>query len=287
MATDVFISNDNLNETISIVDSTDYPSIGISVNDVNGIRLLFSTYYSVYNKSRVTSLLANNEYKVISGTLSVNGISYTSDMVFVAHEDFDFLEQDCVVEQTGWFCMPNLTLPKNQLVNVYTPSQTGEVQPTFQDAFRKVKYEIYTTIVASGDIEDTKVYLVQGTQDSSIELGSGETYYVGQTFSPTTDFTYTSSGTAYAVEFKDTSTTAFWTDYNAQQIKAEYNSLLNNPTFSVSEDFRANYMSCVSCLSLPYIISFTGNDYSEIDIQNALDYVNEVLDTKNKNIRNA
>jgi hypothetical protein len=284
--TDVIVSIDNKNELLYILDSTDYASIGITVNDVNGIRLMFSTYYSIANKQQVTSLKANNEYKVISGTLLVNNVSYTSGMIFTAYEDFDFISQTCVIEETGWYGMPNLNLPKSNLENTYTPSQVNELNENFLDAFRKVRYDIYTKIVASGDIEDIYTYLVQGTLDSSITLGSGEVYYVGQTFVPSSNFNYTSSGTAYAVEFKDTSTNSFWTDFNAQTVKASYNKLLNNPTYTVSEDFRANYISCVSCVSLPYILSYVGQNYSEADIQNELDFVNGILE-KNKDIRNA
>lgn len=284
--TDVIVSIDNKNELLYILDSTDYASIGITVNEVNGIRLMFSTYYSIANKQQVTSLKANNEYKVISGTLLVNNVSYTSGMIFTAYEDFDFISQNCVVEETGWYGMPNLNLPKNNLENTYTPSQVNELNENFLDAFRKVRYDIYTKIVASGDLEDIYTYLVQGTLDSSITLGSGEVYYVGQTFVPSSSFDYTSSGTAYAVQFKDTSTNSFWTDFNAQTVKASYNKLLNNPTYTVSEDFRANYIRCVSCVSLPYILSYVGQNYSEVDIQNELDFVNGVLE-KNKDIRNA
>jgi hypothetical protein len=46
-------------------------------------------------------------------------------------------------------------------------------------------------------------------------------------------------------------------------------------------------MSCVSALSMPYVLSYTGANYSESDIQNALDYVNGILANTNKDIRNA
>lgn len=291
MATDIIISKDNLNEKISITDCTDYNALGISIADVNAIRISFSTYDSVKNAAEVKTLKANHEYKIISGTLVVNNVEYTADMVFVAYEDFDFSSQDCRVTETGWFCMPNLSFPQSNplntitggtLVNVYTPSQVGENSTTFKDAFRKVRYDIYTTITF-GNVEEGKTYIVYGKIDRSLTLSGGGTYYTGQVFTATSNTAY--SGVCNAIEFKDTSTTAFWTDYNAQKVKAEYNKMLNNPTVSISEDFRSNYISCVSALSIPYILSHTGLDYSESDIQNALDYINKILNNQ-KLIRN-
>lgn len=289
MATDIIVIPDtNTNETISFVDSSDYATLGISISDVNGIRYLFATYNSILNKGAVAELLANTEYIVTIGTFVLNGTTYVVDDVFVAYEDFTLPTSGVTVETTGYYCLPNLTIPSVQIESSYTPSQIGEDATYFEDNFKYVRYEIYDTIVASGNLDDGYTYLVQGTQNSSIELGSGEIYYVGQVFTlKQSNYNYTSTGTAYAVLYKDGTTFDFWTDYNATQVLKTYEIALANSNYNLSEDFRANYIKTITCLSMPYIYSNTGDTYSAEEIQQALDYVNTVLANTNKDIRNA
>ena len=285
--TDIIIGYDkNTNETISVSDSTDYTALGISVSDVNGIRYLFATYNSVLNASTVTSLVANHEYTVVSGLFAINGASYLAGQTFVAHEAFILPTSGVSVKETGYYCLPNLTIPSVQISSSYTPSQIGEDDTCFQDNFRYVRYEVYDLLdSASTD----GLHLVQGTQGDYIQNGNGETYYVGDVYYVIVGDNdgYTPHGNAYPVKYLDGTTFGFWTDGNATDIMKTYNDSLANGTYNVSEDFRANYIKAVTCLSMPYIQSFTGATYSEGDIQNALDYVNTVLGTVNKNIRNA
>jgi hypothetical protein len=288
MATDIIISYDkNTNETISVSDSTDYATLGVSISSINGIRYLFATYNSILNASTVTSLLANTEYTVVSGSFVLNGNTYVANNTFVANADFILPTSGVVVKATGYYCLPNLTIPYNQITNIYTPSTIGEADTYFQDNFRYVRYDIFNTIVNSGSSLSNGVYLVQGTLGSSILVNSVKTFYVGQIFTAVAGNTFTSSGTAYAVAFLDTSTSAFWTDANATDVIKGYNDSLANGTYNVSEDFRANYIKAVTCLSMPYIQSFTDATYSARDIQNNLDYINSILMDTNKNIRNA
>jgi hypothetical protein len=290
MATDIIIAyNTNTNETITLNDSTDYATLGINITDVNGIRYLFATYNSILNASVVNALVANTEYIVESGTVSINGnsLSFTVGETFVAYEALNISAQSCVVKETGYFCMPNNTIPSTQISNSYTPSQIGEGGDTFADALRKVRYEIFTTLLSVS--VSNGLYLVNGTQNDYIITNDGEKIYVGQVYNVVVGVNdgFTAYGNAYPVKYNDTSTTVFWTDYNAQQVKKGYNLALSNPTYNISEDFRANYMSCVSALSMPYVLSYTGANYSESDIQNALDYINGILANTNKDIRNA
>lgn len=288
MATDVIISYDkNTNETISVADSTDYATLGVSISSINGIRYLFATYNSILNATTVASLLANTEYTVVSGSFTLNGTTYVANDIFVAHADYILPTSGVVVKTTGYYCLPNLTIPSVQITNIYTPSTIGEADTYFQDNFRYVRYDIFNTIVNSGSSLSNSVYLVQGTLGSSITVNSTKQYFVGQTFTGVAGDTFTASGTAYVVAFLDTSTSAFWTDANATDVIKGYNDSLANGTYNVSEDFRANYIKAVTCLSMPYIQSFTGATYSAGDIQNNLDYINSILFDTNKNIRNA
>jgi hypothetical protein len=287
MATDIIISYDkNTNETISVSDSTDYATLGVNISAINGIRYLFATYNSILNASAVASLLANTEYIVVSGSFVLNGTTYVANDMFVVHADFTLPTSGVVVNTTGYYCLPNLTIPYSQITSVYTPSTIGEADVYFQDDFRYVRYDIFNTVYNSGDLLSDGVCLVQGTLGSSIIVNSTATYYVGQTFTAVANDDFVATGTAYVVAFLDTSTSAFWTDANATDIMKTYNDSLANSTYNVSEDFRANYIKAVTCLSMPYIQSFTGATYSASDIQNNLDYINSVL-TDNKNIRNA
>lgn len=286
MATDIIISYDkNTNETVSVADSTDYTTLGVSISSINGIRYLFATYNSILNATTVASLLANTEYTVVSGSFALNGTTYVANDVFVAHADFILPTSGVVVKTTGYYCLPNLTIPSVQITNVYTPSTIGEADTYFQDNFRYVRYDIFNTVYNEGDILPDGVYFVQGVQGDSILVDSTYTYYVGQTFTAVNNPQFV--GTSTVVAFLDTSTSAFWTDANATDVIKGYNDSLANGTYNVSEDFRANYIKAVTCLSMPYIKSFTGATYSAGDIQNNLDYINSILFNTNKNIRNA
>lgn len=288
MATDIIIGYDkNTNETISVSDSTDYATIGVSISDINGIRYLFGTYNSVLYASTVTALVANYEYTVVSGTFDLNGTTYVAGDTFVAYEAFTLPTSGVSVKETGYYCLPNLTIPSVQISSSYTPSQIGEDDTYFQDNFRYVRYEIYDTVYNAGDAMPSGTYFVQGTQDGYLELSGAQKYYVGQTFTISGGDTFGTTDGSTAVAYLDGTTFGFWTDGNATDIMKTYNDSLANGTYNVSEDFRANYIKAVTCLSMPYIQSFTGATYSEGDIQNALDYVNTVLGTVNKNIRNA
>ncbi len=286
--TDIIVIPDtNTNETISFVDSSDYTTLGISISDVTGIRYLFATYNSILNKGAVAELLANTEYIVTSGTFDLNGTTYVVDDVFVAYEDFTLPTSGVTVETTGYYCLPNLTIPSVQIESSYTPSQIGESDTYFQDNFRYVRYEIYNTVINEGDLLEDGVYLVQGTQNDSILVDGTKTYYVGQIFTAIANETFTTSGTATAVKYFDGTTFDFWTDYNATQVLKTYEIALANSNYNISEDFRANYIKTITCLSMPYIYSNTGDTYSAEEIQQALDYVNTVLANTNKDIRNA
>ena len=288
MATDIIIAPDtNTNQSILIVDSTDYPALGISISDINAVRYLFATYSSILNKSAVAKVLANYEYVVTSGSFVLNGTTYTSGNIFVPYEDFTLPTTGVIVEQTGYYSPLITTIPSANVDTSFTPSQVGENSTYFEDAFRYVRYENYKTITLTGGTVGNSSYKVQGTQNDYITLSSGQKYYVGQVFAPSGVVTFTATGNAYAVEYFDTGTFDFWTDYNANQVYKTYNNSLANSNYNLSEDFRANYIKTVSQLSMPYIYSNTGEAYSAEEIQNALDYINTVLADTNKNIRNA
>jgi hypothetical protein len=288
MATDIIIAPDtNTGQSILIVDSTDYPTLGISISDINAVRYLFATYSSILNKSAVAKVLANYEYVVTSGSFVLNGTTYTDGDVFMPYEDFTLPTTGVTVEQTGYYSPLITTIPSANVDTSFTPSQVGENSTYFQDNFRKVRYEIYKTVILAGGAVGNSTYKVQGTQNASITLSSGQKYYVGQVFAPSGVVSFTASGNAYAVEYFDTGSFDFWTDYNAIQVYKTYQIALANSNYNLSEDFRANFIKTVSQLGMPYVYSNTGETYSEEEIQNALDYINTVLSKTIKDIRNA
>lgn len=283
--TDIIIGTSNDNTNLKIYDSTDYNSLGSSINSINAVRFLFSTYNSTLNTSEVGDLVQNYEYIVISGSFIMDGITYSEGDIFVARQNFTLPTTGVSVWNTGYYSTYNQYLPKDVNYFEFYPSDLGEIGTTLIDSARTVRYEIYNTIVASGDIEDTEKYIVQGTPNSSITLGSGETYYVGQVFSPTTSFNYTASGTAYAVQFLSNGTFDFWTNGNSSVIYQNYINSLSNGTLNASQDFKDNFISTHTNYSLPYIQSETASSYDFSEVQASLDVIVNYLGTKNKFIK--
>lgn len=283
--TDIIIGTSNDNTNLKIYDSTDYDSLGYSINSINAVRFLFSTYNSTLNTSEVGDLVQNYEYIVISGSFIMDGITYSEGDIFVARQNFTLPTTGVSVWNTGYYSTYNQYLPKDVNYFEFYPSDLGESGTTLIDSARTVRYEIYNTIVASGDIEDTEKYIVQGTPNSSITLGSGETYYVGQVFSPTTNFNYTASGTAYVVQFLANGSFDFWTNGNSSVIYQNYINSLSNGTLNASQDFKDNFISTHTNYSLPYIQSETASSYDFSEVQASLDVIVNYLGTKNKFIK--
>lgn len=283
MATDIIISTDNsTNTTLGIYDSTDYTALGISISDVKAVRFLFSTYNSVLNSGIVGALIANNEYLVITGTLLLEGISYNSGDVFVAHSNYTIpVTAGLLVSSTGYYSTYNTLIPSTITNYNFYPSDLNENSTTFADSARTVNYEIYTTESAAGTIA-AGTYIVKGTPNAFITVAGGK-YYVGQVFTKSGSFTF--SGTPTVVRSFDENSFDFWTDAASSVIYQSYVNSLSNSTLNASEDFKDNFIRTNTLYSLPYIQSATSIAYDFSAVQSSLDIIVNYLGTKNKNVK--
>jgi len=285
MATDIIISTDNsTNTTLGIYDSTDYTGLGISISDVKAVRFLFSTYNSVLKSGTVGTLIANNEYIVITGTLPLEGVSYNSGDVFVAHSNYTIpVIAGLLVSSTGYYSTYNPLIPSSITNYNFYPSDLNENSTTFADSARTVNYEIYTTesAAAAGTIA-AGTYIVKGTPNTYITIGI-EHYYVGQVFTKSSSFTFT--GTPTVVRSFDENSFDFWTNAASSVIYQSYVNSLSNSTLNASEDFKDNFIRTNTLYSLPYVQSATNIAYDFSSVQSSLDIIVNYLGTKNKNLK--
>jgi hypothetical protein len=287
MATDIIISTDNsTNTTLGIYDSTDYTGLGISISDVKAVRFLFSTYNSVLNSGTVGALIANNEYIVITGSFTMNGILYSSGDVFVAYAAFTLpTTAGLLVSSTGYYSTYNTLTPSTITNYNFYPSDLNENSTTFADSARTVNYEIYTTESASGGGLTNiaaGTYIVKGTPNDFITVAGGK-YYVGQVFTKSTSFTFL--GTPTVVRSFDENSFDFWTNAASSVIYQSYVNSLSNSTLNASEDFKDNFIRTNTLYSLPYVQSATSIAYDFSAVQSSLDIIVNYLGTKNKNIK--
>ena len=283
MATDIIISTDNsTNTTIGIYDSTDYAALGITIYDVKAVRFLFSTYNSVLNANTVAAIVANNEYIVVSGPLTLDGAIYNSGDVFVAHADYTLpTTAGLIVASTGRYSTYNTILPSTVVNYNFYPSDLNENSTTFADSARTVSYEIYTTESSAGLIA-AGTYIVKGTPNSYITIGT-ENYYVGQVFTKSTSFTFIGASTV--VKKLDEGSFDFWTNAASSVIYQGYVNSLSNSTLNASQDFKDNFIRTNTLYSLPYVQSATSIAYDFSAIQSSLDIIVNYLGTKDKNLK--
>jgi hypothetical protein len=290
MATDIIISTDNsTNTTLGIYDSTDYAALGISISDVKAVRFLFSTYNSVLNSGIVKNLIANNEYIVVSGLLTIQIDTYAQDNYhegesFVAYANLDISGQSCVVKQTGYYSTFNPLLPSAITNYNFYPSDLNENSTTFADSARTVRYEIYSKLDGANE---NGLHFVQGTKGAYIENGNGERYYVGQVYTVILDDNdgYNPVGNAYPVKYFDSGSFDFWTNTASSAIYQSYVNSLSNSTLNASEDFKDNFIRTNTLYSLPYVQSATSIAYDFSAVQSSLDIIVNYLGTKNKNLK--
>jgi hypothetical protein len=282
MATDIIISTDNsTNTTIDLYDSTDYAALNSNINDINAVRFLFSTYSSVLNTAEVGSLKENYEYVVVSGSFSMDGITYVDGDIFVARQDYTLPTTGVSVWNTGYYSTYNQYKPNSVDYFKFFSSDLGESGTTISDNARTVRYEVYNTEYSAGTIA-AGTYIVKGTQGSFIVIG-GENYYVGQIFTKATSFTFT--GTSNIVSRLAAGSFDFWTNGNSSVIYQNYINALSNSTLNASQDFKDNFISTHTNFSLPYIQSETAITYDFSEVQASLDVIVNYLGTKNKFIK--
>lgn len=279
--TDIIIGTSNDNTNLKIYDSTDYDSLGVSINSINAVRFLFSTYNSTLNTSEVGDLIQNYEYIVISGSFVMDGITYLEGDIFVARQNFALPTTGVSVWNTGYYSTYNQYLPKDVNYFEFYPSDLGESGTTLIDSARTVRYEIYNTEYSAGTIP-AGTYIVKGVEGEFIVIGS-EDYYVGQVFTKSTSFTFT--GTPTIVKQFAVGSFDFWTNGNSSVIYQNYINSLSNGTLNASQDFKDNFISTHTNYSLPYIQSETASSYDFSEVQASLDVIVNYLGTKNKFIK--
>lgn len=279
--TDIIIGTSNDNTNLKIYDSTDYASLSSSINSINAVRFLFSTYNSTLNTSEVGDLIQNYEYIVISGSFVMDGITYSEGDIFVARQNFTLPTTGVSVWNTGYYSSYNQYLPRSVDYFEFYPSDLGESGTTLIDSARTVRYEVYNTEYGQGTIA-AGTYIVKGVQGEFIVIG-GEDYYVGQVFTKTTSFTFT--GTPTIVKQLAVGSFDFWTNGNSSVIYQNYINSLSNGTLNASQDFKDNFISTHTNYSLPYIQSETASSYDFSEVQASLDVIVNYLGTKNKFIK--
>ncbi len=284
--TDIIIGTSNDNTNLKIYDSTDYDSLGSSINSINAVRFLFSTYNSTLNTSEVGDLVQNYEYIVISGSFVMNGITYSEGDIFVARQNFTLPTTGVSVWNTGYYSTYNQYLPKDVNYFEFYPSDLGESGTTLIDSARTVRYEIYNYIFREGAILNDLQYIVVGDSNSYITMSSsGNVYYAGQVFLSQNNDDFTSTGGAYVVQFLANGSFDFWTNGNSSVIYQNYINSLSNGTLNASQDFKDNFISTHTNYSLPYIQSETASSYDFSEVQASLDVIVNYLGTKNKFIK--
>ncbi len=286
MSLEIIVStNNSTNTNLSVYDATDYPTLGISINDINAVRFLFATYQSQAEVAQVASLLANYEYTVISGSFIMDDeTTYNTGVTFVARKDYELPTTGVVVFNTGFYSTYNPLLPKDVENFDFVPSDLGENSTTFSDKARTIRYEGYTQEYQEGDPLDDGIYIVKGTLGDFITLSTDQVYYVGEVFTGIANDDFV--GTPVVVrQFDTTDNVDTWTDANSSVIYQSYVNSLSNSTLNASEDFKDNFIRTNTCFSNAYIQSATAIRYYFSSIQTNLDIIVNYLGVKNKNVR--
>lgn len=186
IATDILLSYDlGLVETIQVCDASTFTG-GSSISDINGVRMLFSTVNSRAGiQTNVSTLTAWTEYIVVSGSVAINGITYSANDLILLANDTSIGTGNFQVDETGRYGQYiSSQLPINGLPYVFNPSQVNRPYLDnlyFIDEAYTLDYYQYGTIYSAGDTLASGTYLCVGTQDDSVTIG-GRTIYVGETY---------------------------------------------------------------------------------------------------------
>jgi hypothetical protein len=284
--TDIIIADNTDNTSLKIYDSTDYASLNSSINAVNAVRFLFSTYNTVLNAGEVGSLRESYEYIVKSGSFVMDNITYSEGNTFVARQNFTLPTTGVSVWTTGYYSTYNEYTPDSVDYFEFLPSDLGESGTIIADNARTVRYEVYNLVRREGETLNDEVYIVVGSADSYITMSiEGQVYYAGQVFLSQGSDDFVSTNGAYVVQFLASGSFDFWTNGNSSVIYQNYINSLSDGTLNASQDFKDNFISTHTNFSLPYIQSATASSYDFSSVQASLDVIVNYLGTKNKFIK--
>jgi hypothetical protein len=263
----------NILDKLYIADVSPYPIDGVGISDVEQVRFKFATYDSVANSSTATVAIAWFEYEVIEGSVIVNGRTYNVGATFILANDFN-IPSTAKIQTTGYYSPYSQYLPTDTSDAEFTPSQVGDATDIiFADAVRYVVYEIYDNETSAGSVTvaTPTQFIVKGTDSDFIEIGA-ETYYVGEVFTKSSNFTFT--GTSTICSFVDSVESYTWTDKYAYGIYEEYISKLANDN-NQKTNFVGDFLKVYGNLNSLYLGAETNANVDLRQMQNSLNLIND------------
>ncbi len=209
-------------QEISIYDASTFTGSS-SINDITGIRYLFSTVNSIANaEQNVSELSPFYEYEVESGSTTINGITYSAGDKIVLISSVT-PTGTFVINATGRYSTIGRNLPITGLSNDFSPSETGrEAVDTlyFQDEVFSLIYEQYTTSYAVGDTLAAGTYICVGSGRQNVVINGTKTIYVGEVYVSAGSETFT--GTATLSLYNDEVQVIFSTLYESFNVYQAY-----------------------------------------------------------------
>lgn len=209
-------------QTISIYDGTTFVSPA-SINDIQGVRLLFQTVNSTSDIQTATECVAWTQYLVTSGSAVANGVTYATGETMLFAEDTT-PSGTYVMETTGIYSSYiSDVLPNSGLGWTFTPSQVNRPAVDniyFQDEIFTLTYEYYDTVYNAGTTLVDGTYLVVGTEGDTVVVEGSKTIMVGEIYTSlgSEDFT----GTPTMVLFSESAQFSFATLYESFRVYQAY-----------------------------------------------------------------
>jgi len=247
--------------------------------DINATRLLFSTVNSRNNaNTQVTEIIAFKEYIVTFGVIFVNGRTFvTGDTIYMANNaSISSRSSNYKVAETGFYGIRSTYLPTESYVS-YTPGQMlyGENGLYFTDNVVTLKYELYSTKYSAGvvSVSEETQFIVTGNQGNSITI-SGQTFYVGEVFKKTANFTFSNaSGTNYVVKFEASTEKNFRTWYYNWILWSNYFNTIST-SYQVSQSFLADFLAVTARINQCDLYDYQNFNTSLQSVQDLMNDVN-------------
>ena len=259
-------------QTISVFDGTQFTPPA-SINDINGVRLVFETVNSESDVQAATECLAFYGYEVLTGTAIVNGVSYAAGENMMFSVD---------VTPTGTFTMQTNgqysqyisdNLPNSGTGWSFTPSQCGRTAVDniyFADELFTVTYEYYDTVYNAGTTLVDGTYLVVGTEGDTVVVEGSKTIMVGEIYTSlgSEDFT----GTPTMVLFSESAQFTFATLYESFRV---YQAYLAAKAVAIAPTpiLDSNLLVVASLYASPSISADTTSGISLRQLQNNIDRI--------------
>lgn len=259
-------------QTISIYDGSTFTPPA-SINDINGVRLVFETVNSESEPQEATECLAWYGYEVLTGTAIANGVSYAAgeNMMF----SVDTTPTGTFTMQTNGKYSQYISdvLPNTGTGWTFEPSQVGRTAVDniyFADEVFTMTYEYYDTIYNAGTTLVAGVYLVVGDEGDTVVVDGTKTLMVGETYTSlgSEDFT----GDPTMVLFSESEQFTFATLYESFQVYQAYlaeKAVAISPTPTLDN----NLLVVASLFASPTIAAETESGISLRQLQNNIDRI--------------